>query len=84
MELDFINNLVYGIFGEPIYFGVIVSMIFLYYSIKYDIPKWTFIAFFLPLGVWISFYYLPIYFLLLEIIFIGILFGPRLFKIMRN
>lgn len=83
-ELDILNNLVYGIFGEPFYFGVIISLIFIYYSIQYDIPKWSLIAFFVPLGIWIGYYYLPLAVLVILIIFIGLLFGPRLFRAMRN
>lgn len=75
-----LDNLVYGVFGEPIYFGIIISIIFIYYSIKYDIPKWGFIAFFIPLMIWISFYYLPSWIVILILILSGFIIGPRLLR----
>jgi hypothetical protein len=75
-----LDNLVFGIFGEPIYFSVIIASIFLYYAIKYDIPKWGFIAFFLPLSIWISFYYLPSSVVIILLVSIGILLAPRMLR----
>lgn len=75
-----LDNLVYGVFGQPIYFAVIISIIFIYYSIKYDIPKWGFIAFFIPLMIWIGFYYLPFWIMVLLLLAIGLLLGPRLLR----
>lgn len=82
-DLNIIDNLVYGLFGEPILFALIVSMIFLYYSIKYDIPKWVNIAFFIPFGIWIGFYYMPDWIVVSIIIAIGLIVSPRLFRFSR-
>ena len=75
-----LDNLVFGIFGEPIYFSLIIASIFLYYAIKYDIPKWGFIAFFLLLSIWISFYYLPSSVVIILLVSIGILLAPRMLR----
>jgi len=75
-----LDNLIFGVFGSPIYFAVIVSALFLYYSIQYDIPKWGFMAFFIPMFIWLGFYYLPAWIVILTLVFIGILLGPRLIK----
>lgn len=82
-ELNLIDNLVYGVFGEPLVFSIMISMIFLYYSIKYDIPKWVNILFFIPLSIWLSFHYLPGWAAVSVIIAIGLISGPKLFKFTR-
>lgn len=83
-DLNIIDNLVYGVFGEPLVFALVLTMIFLWFSVKYDIPKWGFIAFFTPLATWISFYYLPDWAAIIIIIFVGILAGSKMFKITRS
>lgn len=83
-NLNLLNNLVYGIFGEPIWFGIIIILLLSYFSIKYDIPKWAFISFIIPFGIWIGHYYLPVWATIILILFVGILIGPRLFRAFRN
>jgi len=82
-DLNLLNNLVYGIFGEPLVFSLVLTMIFLYYSIHYDIPKWVNLLFFIPVTLWLSVYYLPTWATILVIIAIGLLTGPRLFRATR-
>lgn len=79
-ELNLLNNLVYGIFGEPLIFSIFMSLIFLYFSTIYDIPKWVSILFFIPFGIWLGFYYLPSWAMIVILIFAGILSGNKLFK----
>lgn len=82
-DLNLVNNLVYGIFGEPLIFSLILMLIFLYYSLHYDIPKWVNILFFIPLGLWLGFYYLPTWAIIIIILIVGILTGPRIFRATR-
>lgn len=79
-DLSIANNLVYGVFGEPIIFAVVLTMIFLWFSMKYDIPKWGVLSFFIPLGTWVSFHYMPDWAAILLIIFIGVIVGSKYFR----
>ena len=56
MEINFFENLVYGIFGSPLIFIMCMLAMFGWYAMKYDFSKQTFVTFLIIFGM--SFYFL--------------------------
>lgn len=79
-DLNIVDNLVYGVFGEPAIFSLIVSMIFLFFAMQYDIPKWVSLSFFIPLFTWITFHYMPTWAAIILILFVAIIVGSKFFR----
>lgn len=83
-DLNLVENLIYGIFGNPLVFSLAIMAIFLFFSMKYDIPKWVSILFFVPFGLWIGFLYLPGWAVITILLGVGVMVGPKLIQATRS
>lgn len=75
-DISFFENLVYKVFGDPIFFMLVMLSLISYYSMKYDIGFWTGASFVTIFGLWISWKvgatWLMAFILVLVAFFVGI------------
>jgi len=67
-QIDLLENLVYKIFGNPIFFGLVMICMFAYFATKYDIGKWGLLMFFGGFVTWVSIFYIGEWMLILVLI----------------
>lgn len=54
MNINFFENLVYGVFGGPLLFSIIMLAMFVWYAVKFDFNKHVFTLFVLLYGLMFS------------------------------
>jgi len=54
MNLDLWYNLVYIVFGNIYSFMIVTALIFMWFGLMYDIPKWVGLLFFSVFGAWFA------------------------------
>jgi hypothetical protein len=83
MEINFFENLVYGIFGSPIIFVICMLAMFGWYAMKYDFSKSIFVTFLIIFGM--AFYFLiGMWVLMVVLIIVLVTYTKEIINLFRD